>query len=118
MVGRTTGAGKSSLISSLFRLFSEDLEDEIKMSMIVETSMVGLSELRCNISIPSIGTVFFSESLCYNLDSFNQHDESLEVVESVAASRTELCHTTTIFSLAIITSVSVRGNSYTLPESF
>ncbi|KYN35064.1 hypothetical protein ALC56_10603, partial [Trachymyrmex septentrionalis] len=49
VVGRT-GAGKSSIISALFRLFNEGLEGEIKIDG-RDTSMVGLSELRCKILI-------------------------------------------------------------------
>ncbi|KAG5344008.1 L259 protein, partial [Acromyrmex charruanus] len=70
VVGRTD-AGKSSLISELFRLFNEGLEGEIK----VDTSTVGLSELRCKISIIPQEPVLFSESLRYNLDPFNQYDD-------------------------------------------
>ncbi|KAG5322986.1 L259 protein, partial [Acromyrmex heyeri] len=71
VVGRT-GAGKSSLISALFRLFNEGLEGEIKIDS-RDTSTVGLSELRCKISIIPQEPVLFSESLRYNLDPFNQY---------------------------------------------
>ncbi|XP_036142951.1 multidrug resistance-associated protein 4-like isoform X2 [Monomorium pharaonis] len=73
VVGRT-GAGKSSLISALFRLFNEGLEGEIKIDG-RDTSTVGLSELRSKISIIPQEPVLFSESLRYNLDPFNQYDD-------------------------------------------
>ncbi|EGI62293.1 Multidrug resistance-associated protein 4 [Acromyrmex echinatior] len=49
MVGRID-AGKSSLISALFRLFNEGLEGEIKIDG-RDTSTMDLSKLRCKISI-------------------------------------------------------------------
>ncbi|XP_011701753.1 PREDICTED: multidrug resistance-associated protein 4-like [Wasmannia auropunctata] len=73
VMGRT-GAGKSSLITALFRLFNEGLEGEIKIDG-RDTSTVGLSELRCKISIIPQEPVLFSESLRYNLDPFNQYDD-------------------------------------------
>ncbi|XP_036142952.1 multidrug resistance-associated protein 4-like [Monomorium pharaonis] len=73
VVGRTS-AGKSSLISALFRLFNEGLEGEIKIDG-RDTSTVGLSELRSKISIIPQEPVLFSESLRYNLDPFNQYDD-------------------------------------------
>ncbi|XP_071557592.1 ATP-binding cassette subfamily C member 4-like isoform X2 [Temnothorax nylanderi] len=73
VVGRT-GAGKSSLISALFRLFNEGLEGEIEIDG-RDTSTVGLSELRCKISIIPQEPVLFCESLRYNLDPFSQYDD-------------------------------------------
>ncbi|XP_036143534.1 multidrug resistance-associated protein 4 isoform X2 [Monomorium pharaonis] len=73
VVGRT-GAGKSSLISALFRLFNEGLEGEINIDS-RDTSTVGLSELRCKISIIPQEPILLSESLRYNLDPFNQYDD-------------------------------------------
>ncbi|XP_014467785.1 PREDICTED: multidrug resistance-associated protein 4-like [Dinoponera quadriceps] len=75
VVGRT-GAGKSSLISALFRLFDEGLEGEIKIDD-RDTSTVGLTELRSKISIIPQEPVLFSESLRYNLDPFNQYEDTL-----------------------------------------
>lgn len=75
VVGRT-GAGKSSLISALFRLFDEGLEGEIKIDN-RDTSTVDLTELRSNISILPQEPVLFSESLRFNLDPFNQYDDLL-----------------------------------------
>ena len=73
VVGRT-GAGKSSLISALFRLFAEGLEGEIKIDGI-DTSTLGLHELRSQISIIPQQPFLFSESLRYNLDPFNSYDD-------------------------------------------
>ncbi|XP_077262946.1 LOW QUALITY PROTEIN: ATP-binding cassette subfamily C member 4-like [Temnothorax americanus] len=73
VVGRT-GAGKSSLISALFRIFNEGLEGEIEIDG-RDTSTVGLSELRCKISIIPQEPVLFCESLRYNLDPFSQYDD-------------------------------------------
>ncbi|KAG5338856.1 ABCC8 protein, partial [Acromyrmex heyeri] len=104
VVGRT-GAGKSSLISALFRLFNEGLEGEIKIDG-RDTSTVGLavrSELRCKISIIPQESVLFSESLRYNLDPFNQYLKLWEVLRQVELNVTW----TMISSLAVITSVSV-----------
>ncbi|XP_071641737.1 ATP-binding cassette subfamily C member 4-like isoform X2 [Temnothorax longispinosus] len=73
VVGRT-GAGKSSFISALFRLFNEGLEGEIKIDG-RDTSTVGLNELRCKISIIPQEPVLFCESLRYNLDPFSQYND-------------------------------------------
>lgn len=73
VVGRT-GAGKSSLISALFRLFDEGLSGEIRIDG-RNTSTVGLRDLRSKISIIPQEPVLFSESLRYNLDPFNQYDD-------------------------------------------
>ncbi|XP_011259351.2 multidrug resistance-associated protein 4 [Camponotus floridanus] len=73
VVGRT-GAGKSSLISALFRLFNEDLKGEIEIDE-RETGTLNLQELRSKISIIPQEPVLFSESLRYNLDPFNQYDD-------------------------------------------
>ncbi|KAJ4427649.1 hypothetical protein ANN_25297 [Periplaneta americana] len=74
IVGRT-GAGKSSLISALFRLAR--LEGSIKVDN-VDTSTIGLPHLRSRISIIPQEPVLFSASLRDNLDPF--HDFSDEVL--------------------------------------
>jgi len=83
VVGRT-GAGKSSLISALFRLFDEGLTGEIKIDH-RDTKTVGLRDLRSKISIIPQEPVLFSESLRYNLDPFNQYDDTMlwEVLRQV-----------------------------------
>jgi len=83
VVGRT-GAGKSSLISALFRLFNEGLEGEIRIDG-RDTNTVNLQNLRSKISIIPQEPVLFSESLRYNLDPFAQYDDLLlwEVLRQV-----------------------------------
>ncbi|KAL0104963.1 hypothetical protein PUN28_016536 [Cardiocondyla obscurior] len=92
VVGRT-GAGKSSLISALFRLFNEGLEGEIKIDG-RDTSTVSLSELRNKISIIPQEPVLFSETLRYNLDPFNQYDDMKlwEVLRQVELNDVTLDH--------------------------
>lgn len=83
VVGRT-GAGKSSLISALFRLFDEGLEGEVRIDG-RNTTTVGLQELRSKISIIPQEPVLFAESLRYNLDPFGQYNDILlwEVLQKV-----------------------------------
>lgn len=73
IVGRT-GAGKSSLISALFRLADVDGGIEIDG---VETSEIGLHDLRSKISIIPQEPFLFSGSLRSNLDPFNAYEDSL-----------------------------------------
>lgn len=74
IVGRT-GAGKSSLISILFRL--AEPEGDITIDAI-NTRSIGLHELRGKISIIPQDPVLFSGSVRYNLDPCNDYlDEKL-----------------------------------------
>ncbi|KPJ13568.1 ABC transporter C family member 12 [Papilio machaon] len=82
IVGRT-GAGKSSLISALFRL--SDIDGSIKIDGI-DTQDVGKAIFRSKISIIPQEPVLFSASLRYNLDPFDSYDDdeiwrALEQVE-------------------------------------
>ncbi|XP_063223831.1 ATP-binding cassette sub-family C member 4-like [Bacillus rossius redtenbacheri] len=87
IVGRT-GAGKSSLISALFRLAK--LEGSVRIDGL-DTQDVGLHDLRSRISIIPQEPVLFSASLRSNLDPFQTVDddklwsvlEEVELKESV-----------------------------------
>ncbi|CAG5017723.1 unnamed protein product [Parnassius apollo] len=73
IVGRT-GAGKSSLINALFRLAK--LEGEIIIDG-RETSMLGLHELRSQISIIPQEPVLFSGTMRHNLDPFDEYPDQV-----------------------------------------
>ncbi|XP_041974686.1 ATP-binding cassette sub-family C member 4 isoform X2 [Aricia agestis] len=86
IVGRT-GAGKSSLISSLFRLAI--VEGEVIIDG-VDTGSLALQDLRSKISIIPQEPVLFSASIRYNLDPFNSYEDdalwqALEAVDLKAA---------------------------------
>ncbi|XP_015437285.1 PREDICTED: multidrug resistance-associated protein 4-like [Dufourea novaeangliae] len=74
VVGRT-GAGKSSLISALFRLFPEELDGQIKVDGI-DVSTVGLHEFRTKISIIPQQPFLFTDTVRNNLDPFNSYDDT------------------------------------------
>lgn len=82
MVGRT-GAGKSSLIQSIFRM--AQIEGQILIDG-VDIGLIGLHDLRKKISIIPQEAVLFSGSLRFNLDPFDEKSDdelwrSLEQVE-------------------------------------
>lgn len=75
IVGRT-GAGKSSIISALFRLYSDELEGRISIDG-QDTSTLGLRDLRSKISIIPQDPVLFSQTIRFNLDPFSQCQDSV-----------------------------------------
>ncbi|XP_034936721.1 LOW QUALITY PROTEIN: multidrug resistance-associated protein 4-like [Chelonus insularis] len=73
VVGRT-GAGKSSLISVLFRLVDDGMHGKVLIDK-QDIKKIDLHYLRSNISIIPQEPVLFSETLRYNLDPLQKYSD-------------------------------------------
>ncbi|XP_033189527.1 ATP-binding cassette sub-family C member 4 isoform X1 [Bombus vancouverensis nearcticus] len=109
IVGRT-GAGKSSLISALFRLAK--IEGVIEIDGI-DTGSICLEDLRRNISIIPQDPVLFSGTLRRNLDPFNEFtDKALwEVLDEV-----ELKDAVITAGTGLESRVLDRGSNYSVGQ--
>jgi ATP-binding cassette subfamily C (CFTR/MRP) protein 4 len=109
IVGRT-GAGKSSLISALFRL--TNTEGEILIDG-VDTKQISLQNLRSKISIIPQEPVLFSGTLRKNLDPFDEYndDQLWEALEEV-----ELKSAISDLPLGLHTVVSEGGTNFSVGQ--
>jgi ATP-binding cassette subfamily C (CFTR/MRP) protein 4 len=110
IVGRT-GAGKSSILQSLFRIV-EPTPKSIEIDGII-TSEIGLHDLRSRLSIVPQEPFCFKGTLRFNLDPFNQYtdDELWKVLEAV-----ELKQTIIDFPCKLESLVAENGSNWSFGE--
>ena len=77
----TDGAGKSSLLMSMFRII-EAIDGKIQIDG-VDISRIGLHELRQRLSIVTGNPTLFHETIRFNLDPFGQYEDN-ELWEALA----------------------------------
>ncbi|XP_071455792.1 probable multidrug resistance-associated protein lethal(2)03659 [Hetaerina americana] len=109
IVGRT-GAGKSSLISALFKLA------EIEGSILIDginTSSINLYHLRSKLSIIPQEPVIFSGTLRKNLDPFDEHSDH---VLWMALEEVELKELVQNFPAKLDSQISERGTNFSLGQ--
>ncbi|XP_076227568.1 putative multidrug resistance-associated protein lethal(2)03659 isoform X2 [Nomia melanderi] len=109
VIGRT-GAGKSSLISALFRLAY--IEGEITIDDIA-THTVALRDFRSKISIIPQTPVLFAGSLRRNLDPFDEYTDTVlwEALEEV-----ELKETISEMAAGLNTKVAEEGSNFSVGQ--
>jgi ATP-binding cassette subfamily C (CFTR/MRP) protein 1 len=110
VVGRT-GAGKSSMINTLFRM----VEAESGHILIDGLSIrkMGLSDLRKNLGIIPQSPVLFSGSMRFNLDPFGKHTDA-DLWESL-----ERAHLTDVFhrnGIGLDSEVSEGGENFSVGQ--
>eukprot|EP01084_Bolivina_argentea_P015711 29449_1 len=80
-----TGAGKSSIIVSLFRIFEPESNSSIQIDNIEILKDMGLQDLRSKLAIIPQQPTLFSGTLRFNLDPFNKYcdDEIIQSLQNV-----------------------------------
>ncbi|CAK9207810.1 unnamed protein product [Sphagnum jensenii] len=110
IVGRT-GAGKSSMINTLFRIV--EVEQGHILIDGLDIGKMGLSDLRENLGIIPQTPVLFSGSIRFNLDPFSEHSDA-DLWESL--DRAHLKDVVQRNSLGLEAEVSEGGENYSVGQ--